>query len=372
MRFWTTSFSRRKELPGQDRRRSNPAAAHKLCFSPAIRLTLPLKSAHGYGSILLVLAVLLVSCARITVPTSVSNHATQNNTRFTPLSECFRIVAYATEGIAENQIPYGKLTHINYSFLIPNADGTFRPLNHPGKLKNLVEEARSHNVRVSIAVGGWGWDSQFEELASRADSRAAFVTNLQRFVHDFNLDGADIDWEYPGPGQSSHNFLALIRELRAAFLGKILTAAVVSHGDANGMGIPAESFALLDFVNIMTYDGPEHGTMEHFNQGLNYWKGRGLPQAKMVMGVPFYSRVKGSPGESAAYAKLVAVNPAAANTDTFEVSGASHRYNGIPTIKAKTGIALESTGGIMFWVLDADVPGDLSLVNAIYQTAHSK
>ena len=72
-----------------------------------------------------------------------------------------------------------------------------------------------------------------------------------------------------------------------AFLGKILTAAVVSHGDANGMGIPAESFALLDFVNIMTYDGPEHGTMEHFNKGLKLLERARPPQAKMVMGVPF-------------------------------------------------------------------------------------
>lgn len=138
------------------------------------------------------------------------------------------------------------------------------------------------------------------------------------------------------------------------------------------MGISNESFELLDFVSIMTYDGPEHGTMEHFNKGLNYWSGRGLPKAKTIMGVPFYSRVKGSPGENVAYSRLVAANPAAAQTDTFELSGQTHWYNGIPTIKAKTGIARQSAGGIMFWVLDADAPGDLSLVNAIYQTAHAK
>ena len=49
--------------------------------------------------------------------------------------ETFRIVAYATEGIAEDQIPYDKLTHINYSFLIPNADGTFQPIGNSAKLQ---------------------------------------------------------------------------------------------------------------------------------------------------------------------------------------------------------------------------------------------
>jgi chitinase len=112
--------------------------------------------------------------------------------------------------------------------------------------------------------------------------------------------------------------------------------------------------------------------MEQFNKGLQYWTGRGLPKSKRVPGVPFYSRAKESPGETASYARLVASNPAAAQTDTFELSGLTHGYNGIPTIKEKTRIALESAGGIMFWVLDADAPGELSLVNAIYQTAHPK
>jgi chitinase len=370
MRFRKANSLQRKELPGQDLKKSKQMASHKPCFSPAFRLILPLKRADASWSLPLVLAVLMVSCSRVTVPISVGKTAPETVTRFAPVSEAFRIVAYATEGIADDQIPYGKLTHINYSFLIPNADGTFQPIGNSVKLRKIVESAHRHNVNVSIAVGGWGWDSQFEEMASKPDARAAFVLNLQRLVRDFGLDGMDIDWEYPEPGQSSQNFLALIRELRAAFPGKILTAAVVSHGNANGMGIPAESFAPLDFVNIMTYDGPEHGTMEHFNKGLIYWKGRGLPQAKMVMGVPFYSRVKGSPGESAPFARLVAANPAAANADTFELSGARHSYNGIPTIQQKTRVALESAGGIMFWVLDADAPGDLSLVNAIYQIAH--
>ena len=180
------------------------------------------------------LAVLTISCARVTGTTSARPPARETDTRFATLFEPFRIVANATEGIAEDRIPYGKLTQINYSFLIPNADGTFQPIGNSAKLRKIVGAGRSHNVHVSIAVGGWGWDSQFEEMASKPDTRAAFVTNLQRFIHDFDLDGADIDWEYPDPGQSSQNFLVLIRELRAALPGKVLTAAVVSHGDGHG------------------------------------------------------------------------------------------------------------------------------------------
>jgi chitinase len=277
----------------------------------------------------------------------------------------FRIIAYATDGIIETLIPYGQLTHINYSFLTPNADGTFNPINNAWKLQQIVTTGHTRNVRVLISVGGWGWDAQFEEMAANPASRSVFVQNLKSFVDQFQLDGADIDWEYPDPGESSQNFLALITELRAAMPDKLLTAAVVAHGDEYGLGIPTETFEMFDFVNIMTYAGKDHGTMEQFNKGLEYWSSRGLPKEKIVIGVPFYSE----PGE-VSFAKLVKDNPASAQVDTFEYIGAAQNYNGIPTIQTKTKIAMQKTGGIMFWALDHDAQGELSLVNTIYQTVY--
>lgn len=276
----------------------------------------------------------------------------------------FIILAYATDGIFADIIPYDKLTHINYSFLTPKADGTFNPIINSWKLNQIVRDAHTHDVRVSISVGGWGWDAQFEELAANPETRGAFVQNLKAFVDEYGLDGADIDWEYPDQGESSQNFLALIEELRAAMPDKLLTTAVVSYGDEHGLGIPTESFELFDFVNIMTYDGPDHGTMEQFERGLSYWSGRGLPKEKIVMGAPFY----GDP--DLPYFKIVQADPNAAQADVFEYYGTMYHYNGIPTLQAKTRIAMEKAGGMMFWALDHDAQGELSLVNAIYQTAY--
>lgn len=277
----------------------------------------------------------------------------------------FIILAYAMEGIDADIIPYDRLTHINYPFLIPNADGSFNPISNSGKLRQIVSAARGHNVRVSISVGGWGWDAQFEELAANPESRTDFVQNLKAFIEEYQLDGADIDWEYPDPGKSSLNFLALIQELRAALPDKLLTTAVVSYGNEYGSGIPRESFELFDFVNIMTCDGPDHGTMEQFEKGLSYWGKRGLPREKTVMGVPFYARPE------MPYAKIAGADPSAAQTDTFEQDGTAYRYNGIPTIQTKTRLAMINASGIMFWALDHDAHGQLSLVKAIYETAIS-
>jgi GH18 family chitinase len=277
----------------------------------------------------------------------------------------FIILAYATDALVVETIPFGELTHINYAFLIPNADGTFAPLANAWKLKKLIDTAQSHNVRVCISVGGWGWDAEFEQLASSAESRAAFVQNLLAVINEYQFDGADIDWEYPDPGSSAQNFLKLMTEIRTAMPDKLLTAAVISYGDEHGQGIPSGAFEVMDFVNIMTYDGPDHGTMEQFERGLAYWEGRGLPAEKTIMGVPFYSR----PGEIP-YSRLVKADPAAAQTDKFDFVGAVQTYNGIPTIQAKTRIAMQRAGGIMFWSLNHDAPGDLSLVSAIYRAAH--
>lgn len=321
---------------------------------------------------LCLLAVLLASCSAPASPTAMPFAPTATATlspTATPQPPPFRIIGYATEGIIESLIPYDQLTHINYAFLTPKDDGTFNPIISTFNLKRIVQNGHTHNVKVLISVGGWGWDKQFETVAADPSLRSAFVQNLKAFVDQYQLDGADIDWEYPDAGQSSRNFLALITELRTAMPDKLLTTAVVSDGE-NSLGVSSDSFALFDFVNVMTYDGPDHGTLDQFERGLSFWIGRGLPREKIVMGVPFYSHVKNSSAEGMSYTKLVQADPAAAQLDEFEYYSTTYIYNGIPTIQAKTKLAMQQAGGIMFWNLDSDAQGELSLVSAIYQTAH--
>ncbi|GBL37140.1 hypothetical protein EMGBD1_08270 [Anaerolineaceae bacterium] len=70
------------------------------------------------------------------------------------------------------------------------------------------------------------------------------------------------------------------------------------------------------------------------------------------------------------YSKLVKAYPEAAQVDAFEVYGATQIYNGIPTIKAKLKSPCSGLGGVMFWNLDSDALGELSLAAAIYEAAN--
>ncbi len=277
----------------------------------------------------------------------------------------FRVIGYATDATVMGTIPFDTLTHINYAFLIPNADGTFVRMANLWKLAELTATGDAHGVDVLISVGGWGWDAEFEAMAADPAARALFVDGLVQFVAEHNLDGADIDWEYPDPGPSSQNFLALMEALRAALpADKLLTAAVVALGETGG-GVPVEAFALMDFVNIMAYDGsgPSHSSLEYAQDSIAYWQGRGLPPEKTVLGVPFYSRPNFVP-----YRKLVEEDPAAAEVDVFEYHAGTVNYNGLATMQQKTELALEQAGGLMIWALDHDTQDATSLLNRIHET----
>ena len=278
----------------------------------------------------------------------------------------FRIIGYAPEWdsvVAE--IQFDKLTHINYAFLLPRSDGTFESLDQPEKLTELVAEAHAHKVKVLISIGGWGYDEQFEVMAADPAKRLVFVQEAVRFADEYNLDGLDIDWEYPDPGSSAQNYLALMIELRQALpQGKLLTSAVVSKGSL-AAGIPAEVFAVVDFLNLMVYDGSQtdHSPYSLAEEALDYWSQLGLPQEKTVLGVPFYGRPIGI-----AYRELVQADPSAAQRDESEFNGQKIYYNGIPTMQRKTELALQRASGIMIWELAHDTTGESSLLSAIYAT----
>jgi chitinase len=143
----------------------------------------------------------------------------------------FKIVGYCPDykDASITSFHYTKLTHINYAFLIPTSSGGVMALERPAQLQSMVSAAHSYGVKVLIAVGGWSYngtplDATFETLAKAQSSRDALVSNILNIVSQYNLDGADIDWEFPDPPQegngSAANFSALMASLATAMHGQ--------------------------------------------------------------------------------------------------------------------------------------------------------
>ena len=298
----------------------------------------------------------------------------------------FKVIAYSFGATKPEAIPYDQLTHINYSFAIPQADGRLAPFKNPEQLKAIVANAKKYNTKVFISVGGWGIgdgggnDFRFEKLASSPASRKTFVQSVSEFIDEHGLDGLDLDWEYPddivnpdaGQSQkSSFYFLELMKELRTELnkKNKQLTIAVVGSNDSIGAGIPEKVFEYLDWVNIMSYDNPKeksHSSYKHAMECLDYWiDKRNLPASKAVLGLPFYGKYPATP-----YRKILEIDPAASEKDTV----AGIIYNGPALLKSKTRLALDrGLAGVMFWELSHDVTDPKrSLLHAINQEIKKK
>lgn len=291
-----------------------------------------------------------------------------------PIYGDFRMVGYYPSWTSSDvtKLPYDRLTHINYSFIIPKADGSIKALDNPEKLKTLVASAHAKGVKVMIAVGGWSdggaeLDPVFEAIGTSDAARTKLVTEIMNVVRTYNLDGVDMDWEYPDPGASSENYYKLMKSLSEQLKpqGKLLTAAVSCGRTVDGTdlwaakAITPEVVTLVDWLNIMAYDGGNgnrHSPYSFAEGAAKYWnETRGFAKDKLVLGVPFYGRPSWK-----AYNQIVAEDKTAPSKDNI----GDVFYNGIDTIKRKTTLAKNNCSGLMIWEISQDTLDKTSLITA--------
>lgn len=277
----------------------------------------------------------------------------------------FPVIGYFPSwgGSAAN-LQYDKLTHIMYSFVNVSANGAVTQPND-ARIKELVTLGHAKGSKIGVAVGGWSaGTTNFSAMAADPASRAAFVKNLIDMCDKYNLDGIDMDWEYPSSA-SAVNFKVMMKELNDALKlkGRFLSTAVISSGNGTGQHIHKEVFDYIDYLNIMSYDGggQNHSSWELAVQSFDYWvTQRQCPKGKAILGVPFYGK-----NPATAFKNLLSQDPQAATKDN--VGGIY--YNGIPTLQRKTELAWQRGGGIMIWEISQDATGANSLLTGIHTKA---
>jgi len=284
----------------------------------------------------------------------------------------FRIVGYFPSWSGQPaDVQYRALTHINYAFLEVNRKGEYQPVANPGKLGELVAAAHAYGVKVLASLGGYndGKTDAFSTVAADAGLSSRFVDNTMAMVDRFQLDGVDMDWEYPR-AEEAGAYASLMHSLavRLHAAGKLLTAAVSANG-FHGAPIGASVIADVDFLNIMAYDdgykepGVHHSSYDFAWDAMTYWRNeRGAPGSKLVLGVPFYGRSL-KDRHSRTFKGIFAGDVTAPDKD---VSG-DFGYNGFATLRDKTlRLARNLGGGVMIWQIAQDAPGTASLLNAIF------
>lgn len=180
------------------------------------------------------------------------------------------IMAYyvAERDYKPEKIPVEKLTHIIYSFTnVIDGEMKFRNPEVAGpKIEALVKQKeRNPDLKVMIACGGWGADG-FSDMALTEESRTKFINSASEFIKKYQLDGMDMDWEYPGISgagtmarpEDTQNFTALMKGLRD-MLDKFDTPKVLTFASAGWKRYydfvdMDEVMKYADYTNVMTYD----------------------------------------------------------------------------------------------------------------------
>ncbi|MFZ0396124.1 MAG: glycoside hydrolase family 18 protein [Terracidiphilus sp.] len=238
-----------------------------------------------------------------------------------------QIVAYVfpnNSAIQPGQIDPHSITRINYAFALIK-DGRIVPDNpHDAQNLALVTALRKQNpsLTILISVGGWLGSGGFSDVSLTRQSRARFIDSVMDFLAQHDLDGLDVDWEYPAqPGAGNKyraadkkNYTLLLSELRRRFdaaqkkTGRrlYLTVAAGASDDFLDHTRMRQVAKVVDNVNLMAYDyyEPDSGPIAGHHAALytnpadpgkdsadasvNAFEAAGVPAEKLVLGIPFY------------------------------------------------------------------------------------
>ncbi|CAH1403768.1 unnamed protein product [Nezara viridula] len=212
-------------------------------------------------------------------------------------------------------------THIIYAYMgmnentseIMNVDPLI-DLEEEGKgkaqLKQLTELKKANpDLKILASVGGWLQGSvKFSEMARTSSKSTTFINSLIKFIRQWELDGIDICWQFPGQRggkpEDRKNFVNLLKDIKKTFVpeGWLLTVHIIAHRDKIRLGYDVKSISdAVDYINLaaVEYNGPwmrNTGIMAPLNStdgnnviaSLDYVLQRGANSSKILLGLPTY------------------------------------------------------------------------------------
>jgi len=192
--------------------------------------------------------------------------------------------------------------------------------NH-GECKPALERLRQLNpkLKLVLSIGGWSAGG-FSEAAKTLESRTLLAESAKELMTEYELDGIDIDWEYPcfsvagiaADKSDKENYTLLLKQLRETLStltekNYLVTTAVGGDEYFTRCTQMDKVSEYVDYVQLMTYDlrgGFQTLTGHHTNlygneadlfsastkKAVECFLAAGVPKEKLVIGAAFYSR----------------------------------------------------------------------------------
>lgn len=313
---------------------------------------------------------------------------------FAPAPFGYYVVGYFPSYRSLTDVPdikFRMTSVVVYAFYGVNASGTLSAPSSPAAtLAAVRDKARANNAKVLLGINDGSGDGKtnFKNMAATATGRTNFIKEVMNQVRASNLDGVDMDWEFPTTSDGTDlTFTNLIKELSDSLHrdGRYYLSCAITAGKyAGGIrdAIRSEIFPYVDFFNIMAYDDfntsvpyRHHSDYALAQTCLNYWlTTRSMPAAKAVLGLPAYGRPSGitQTGTVLTYKTILAQggNPLY-DSATVTAGGFTNYtiyYNGQYTVKRKAKLAKDIANGVMLWEKWQDAADGNSLLKAACDT----
>lgn len=147
---------------------------------------------------------------------------------------------WQTNRLPVNQIDWSHIDYVSYAFglLSPSNYEITLSAGSDATLTSLVDAAHSQTPsrKVELSIGGWTGSAPFSEAVSTEANRKKLATAMVEAQKKWNLDGIDIDWEYPGlpgagnphTGSDSANYLKFLKLLKPQLPSDVTLSAATS------------------------------------------------------------------------------------------------------------------------------------------------
>ncbi len=208
------------------------------------------------------------------------------------------------------QYDFSNVTHLVLAFYGPKPDGSIEDVENVDEYlaHGIVDYCHKLGTKVYLSVGGARDSDNFHKLTPNAAARQAFAKNVAEFLTKHNLDGVDIDYEFPENDKEKDDLTKLMQELNIAVKKQDPKDEVmfcVTAGSRIGYYDWPELAKCTDYAFYMGYNWsmPANGPMTSSDQyttnagfdieascrgAMEYMMNAGYPAAKIVFGMPFY------------------------------------------------------------------------------------
>ena len=238
-----------------------------------------------------------------------------------------KVLGYISERGTITEAEARKVTHLNIAFGRVFSDGRVDGAAHD-KVQQ-ISQIRAWNPSVKICLSYIDGDRKaFSTCAADEGLRRLVARNMAKLVRECDLDGIDLDWEYPcvpsngtlASRDDKENFTLLCRAIREELDAEFGTSAETSSETRKLLTIAAgadiyyidcvevaELAKVLDYICVMTYDLKcgfhaltGHHTALYTSRGdyfmnscdraLKLFVDAGFPKDRLLLGAGFYSR----------------------------------------------------------------------------------